>query len=41
MIPGSAGVIDYVKAVKELHLKINQNFADENMSTTTKAGGRL
>ena len=39
VIPGSQNVIDYVKTIKEMHLKINQSL-DENTSTKSY-GGRL
>jgi hypothetical protein len=40
-IPGSQGVVDYAKAIRELHLRINQNFADENISTKSSIANRL
>jgi hypothetical protein len=37
VIAGSGNVIDYVKVIKEMHLRINQQ-PDENTSTKSYAG---
>jgi hypothetical protein len=37
VIQGSHNVIDYVRTIKEMHLKINQSI-DENLSTKGSSG---